>query len=147
MTEASIGKVLALYISEKGKSSRIHQEKIICNINGILHDKFYEKDLSRSILITSQESYRLLQDKGIEVAYGLLGENILTDFNPYHLPHKTKLKIGNAILEITQNCTICNHLSVIDKRVPALLKEDRGIFAKVIQNGTIQRGDSVEKLK
>ncbi len=144
MTRESVGTVIALYISKKGESLRINKKEIACDSNGIVDDKFYGNDQDRSILITSQESYELVQNEGIDIQYGLLGENILIDFNPYTLPINTKLKMGNVILQITQNCTVCNHLSVIDKRIPKLLKTDRGIFAKVIQDGTMQIGDNVE---
>jgi len=75
--------------------------------------------------------------------FGYLGENILIDYNPYSLAIGTRVKIGNTVLEISQNCTICNHLSVIDKRIPSLLKNDRGIFAKVVEDGEIKIDDSI----
>ncbi len=110
--------------------------------NGILNDKHYNKDPERSILISSLESYHMAKEKlGVQMPEGYLGENLLIDVNPYHLSHGTQLHIGTAILEITQNCTLCNHLSKLDKRIPKLLKNDRGIFAKVIQAGTIKVND------
>lgn len=75
--------------------------------------------------------------------YGSLGENILIDYNVYNLSMGTQLKIGEVIVEITQNCTICNYLSIIDKSLPKLLRNDRGIFVKVIQSGVIKEGDSL----
>ena len=78
--------------------------------------------------------------------FGYLGENILIDYNPYELPIGTKIRIGDAVLQISQNCTICNHLSALDKRIPKLLSKERGIFAKVVNPAVINRGDLVHLL-
>ena len=139
----SIGQVLELFISHKDNSKRIPQSVFEVDTNGIVGDKFYAKDRERSILLTTIESYQLALDNGIEMPYGALGENILIDYNPYALAIGTQLKLGEVVLEVTQNCTICNHLSEIDKRLPRLLKEDRGIFVKVITAGFIEKGNKV----
>jgi MOSC domain-containing protein YiiM len=51
--------------------------------------------------------------------------------------------MGEVLLQISQNCTICDHLSSIDEKLPDLLKDDRGIFAKVIKGGVIKKGDEI----
>ena len=132
-----VGKVLKLFISIKGLEQRVEKKQISVDENGILEDKFHGKDRQRSILISSEDSYLLTQEHSIHLDYGELGENILMDFNPYLLPLGTQLQMGEVIVEITQVCTICNHLSKIDKKLPKLLREDRGIFAKVIKEGDI----------
>jgi len=143
MKQTSIGTISALFISQRGSSTRESQPSIQLDLKGISHDKFYGKDIHRSVLITSKESYTLAQKHHIEMSYGSLGENLLIDYNPYHLPSGTQLSIGTCILEISQNCTLCDHLSSIDKRLPTLLKHDRGIFAKVIQEGEIKENDEI----
>jgi len=139
----SIGQVLGLFISKKDTSKRILKTTLEVDNNGIVDDKFYAKDRERSILLTSIESYELALNNGIKMSYGALGENILIDYNPYGLAIGTHLKIGKVVLEVTQNCSICNHLSSIDKRLPSLLKDDRGIFVKVIEIGFIEKDDQL----
>ena len=138
-----VGNILELFISIEGSKNRVKKTSFSVDESGILGDKFYGKSIQRSILLSSDDSYLLSKEQGIELSYGLLGENILMDFNPYSLDVGTKLKIGEVILEITQACTICNHLSKIDKKLPKLLKNDRGIFAKVIQSGNIHVNNAV----
>ncbi len=66
------------------------------------------------------------------------------DFNPYNLPQNSRIKVGDeVVLEISQHCTLCKSLTNIDNRLPKLLKDDRGIFARVIKNGEIKSGDRV----
>ena len=139
----SIGQVLELFISKKGESKRYSRTILEVDGQGIMDDKFYAKDLERSILLTSIESYDLALKNSIEMSYGALGENILIDYNPYLLAIGSHLQIGEVILEVTQNCTICNHLSSIDKTLPKLLKDDRGIFVKVMEVGFIEKGDNL----
>ncbi|CAA6819046.1 MAG: Unknown protein [uncultured Sulfurovum sp.] len=139
----SIGKVLELFVSQKEKTKHTFQAKIEVDKEGIVGDKFYAKDISRSILLTSVDSYDLALQNSIHMSHGALGENILIDYNPYNLAVGTHIKIGKVVLEITQNCTICNHLSHIDKALPVLLKDDRGVFVKVIEAGIIEKGDKL----
>jgi len=138
-----VGEILELFISIEGSENRVKKASLSVDKSGILGDKFYAKSIQRSILISSDDSYLLTKEQGIELSYGLLGENILMDFNPYSLDVGTELKIGEVILEITQACTICNHLSKIDKKLPKLLRNDRGIFAKVVKSGSIHVNDAV----
>jgi len=142
------GKILKLYITQNdANKSRKSLQSIRLDNNGIIDDKFYSKNLDRSVLITSLESYELSKKSGIDIKYGSLGENILIDINPYSLITGDKLKIGEVTLEITQNCTLCKGLSAVHNELPKLLKNDRGIFAKVISgSGEINSGDSVEIL-
>ena len=109
-----IGTIKKLFISTKISPSRLEQETIALDEGGVLKDKFHHTDIQRSVLLTSLASYTLANDHHVDMPHGSLGENLLMDFNPYKLTPGTKLHIGSATLEISQNCTICNHLSKID---------------------------------
>jgi len=139
------GSVLELFISYP-QSKRGNEEEIELDLLGIVNDKFYDKVAERSILITSEDSYKLAKENGIDAKYGSLGENILVSINPYSLNSGDKISIGEVELEITQNCTICNSLAKVDKNLPAVLKSDRGIFAKALNSGKIRKGDTVKVL-
>lgn len=141
--EKNIANVIKLFISRTEEPKRQNREELYLDEKGIHNDKFYNKDIIRSVLLSSIHSYELAEDNGIHMEYGSLGENILIDYNVYNLSMGTQLKIGEVIVEITQNCTICNYLSIIDKSLPKLLRNDRGIFVKVIQSGVIKEGDSL----
>lgn len=140
---ADNGKVLKLYISREGDTQRSHQEEIVVDENGVIGDKFYAKDPQRSVLLTAIESYLMAEKENITIEHGALGENILVDYNPYLLPSGTTLSIGTVILEISQGCSLCKSLTKIDSKLPKLLKNDRGVFVKVIKGGTIRAGDEV----
>jgi MOSC domain-containing protein YiiM len=139
-------KVLKLFITKNDElKTRKSVGVIEVDNNGIKSDKFYNKNLQRSILLTSIDSYNMAKKEGIELELGALGENILIDANPYHLKEGEQIIIGDVVLEITQNCTLCKGLSVVNSKLPKLLKNDRGIFAKVISgDSTIKINDIVK---
>jgi len=136
-----IGNISALFYTASNGFSSI--SKLLMDKKGIVKDKHYNKDMDRSVLITSLASYILAKNNSIDVPYGALGENLLIDYNPYHLQAGTRLKIADVVLEISQHCTLCKSFSKIDSKLPNLLKNDRGVFAKVIESGCIKLDDDI----
>lgn len=135
--------ILALFISLDSDKKRVDKEKLELDVNGVLGDKFYGKNTNRLILITSTAAYRLAKSNGVDLQYGSLGENILVDQNINTLAIGDQFKIGDVLLEVTQNCTLCNGLSVLDPKLPEILKNDRGIFVKAVTSGIIKKDDII----
>ncbi|WP_428739374.1 MOSC domain-containing protein [Sulfurimonas sp.] len=141
------GKVIKLFTTlDDANKTRVSPESITVDNDGVYEDKFYAKDLLRSVLITSLESYEIAKKEAIEIEYGSLGENILVDINPYDLVPGETLQIGETTLEITQNCTLCKGLSSVNSQLPKVLKNDRGIFAKVISGKSVIEIGNVIKI-
>lgn len=136
-----VGKVLELFYSTN--DGRINTTELTFDNKGVIEDKFYNKNIQRSVLITSQDSYNLAKKHGIDVPHSSLGENILMDYNLYYLKPGARVMIGELVLEMSQNCTLCESFAKIDAKLPLILKDDRGIFAKVISGATIKKNDSI----
>lgn len=136
-----IGTISSLFCSTT--DGRTLATELLLDTKGIVKDKHYNKNIERSVLIASLYSYQLAQKNGIDAPYGALGENLLIDYNPYHLAAGSRLKIADVTLEISQHCTLCKSLTKVDAKLPKLLKNDRGIFAKVMESGTIKEGDDI----
>ncbi len=142
--QQTTGKVLQLYISTGIKEDpRKEVASLEVDQNGVIGDKFYAKDTNRAILISCTQSYELAQQNNIDIEKGVLGENIYIDLNPYSLLPGDIIKIGACRFEVTQNCTLCKGLSQINPKLPKLLKDDRGIFVRALDKGTISIGDAV----
>lgn len=140
----SQGTVLALFHAIKGREGRFETNSIDIDEQGIVGDKYYGKNPNRTILITSEEaSYAKAAEEGISMPFGSLGENIVIDINPYYLKVGQQIRLGETLLAITQNCTLCSSLGKVDERLPELLKNDRGVFAKTLQGGKIRKDDKV----
>jgi len=143
MNKKFLGVVADLFISQQGNSKRESKGKLFLEFDGVREDKFKGKDIQRSVLLVSYKSYELARQNGMDIADGDLGENILVDFDPYSFEAGTKLEIGDVIIEISKRSSLCSSLSKIDNRLPKLLKDRRGIFAKVISDGSINKGDEI----
>ncbi|MBI3873819.1 MAG: MOSC domain-containing protein [Arcobacter sp.] len=141
-TQNKYGDIIKLFISDKETKNKIEVKNITLEIGGIVNDKSFGKP-NREILITSLDSYEIMKYHDIVADFGALGENILVNFNPYHLEIGTQLKCGDVILEISMYCPVCNHLSELKSNLPKLIKNDRGIFAKVVQGGNIEVGSKI----
>ncbi len=141
MLSNPIGKVLELFYSTD--NGRVNPAKLTLDEKGVIEDKYYNRNIQRSVLIATKASYDLAQSHGIDAPYSALGENLLIDYNPYHLKPGARLQVGEVTLEISQNCTLCNSLAKVDAKLPKLLKDDRGIFAKVISSGSIYKNDDI----
>jgi len=120
MSLLQVGNILELFYSTN--DGRVNTQKLTLDEKGVLEDKYYNKNIQRSVLITSQDSYKLAKNHGIDVNYSALGENILVDYNPYHLKPEARLAIGDVILEISQNCTLCKSLAKVMQNFPHYLK-------------------------
>lgn len=136
-------RVLRLFISVDNEQKRVCKEKLELDEKGVLEDKFYAKNTNRLILITSTTAYALAKSSGVELEYGSLGENILIDHNINKLAIGNQFKIGDMLLEVTQNCTLCNGLSAFDPKLPEVLKNDRGLFVKAVGSGIIKKDDII----
>ena len=145
----TIGKVLNTFSATK-ESSGLPRPKVE-NLNlivdfGIENDKFAGKKLEQTVMIVGLESYKIAKNNGINLEFGCLGENILLDFDPHSLEIGANLIIGDSIIEITQVCTVCNHLAVFDENLPILLKGHRGVYCKIIKSGNISK-DMIVKIE
>ena len=136
----NIGKVLEIFSATKESSGlprpKVKELNLIENF-GIENDKFAGKKLEQTVMIVGLKSYEMAREQNINLEFWSLGENILLDFDPHNLEVGTNLQIGEAIIEITQVCTVCNHLNVFDKNLPQLLKAHRGPYCKIIKSGFI----------
>ena len=147
MKVKTFGNIISLFISKKDFVDRIKQSELIVDQDGVFIDKYYGKDINRSVLITSLKSYEIAKQNNIKINHGQLGENIIVDFDLNMLKSNMRLNIDGVVLEISQRCTMCNSLLAIDDKLPKLLEHDRGVFAKVINEGIIKEGDIMENLE
>jgi len=111
--------------------------------HGIVGDKFATIDLDQTVMIVGKRAYDLAREAGINLEPGSLGENLLLDLDPHQLPIGTRLQIGSAVIELTEACTLCNHLSIFDRKLPKLVRHDRGLYCRIVAPGMIVPGDEV----
>jgi MOSC domain-containing protein YiiM len=144
----NIGSVIEIFSADKNSSGLprpiVNQLDIIKGF-GIKNDKFAGKDEDKAVMIVGMKAYDIAKENGIHLEFGSFGENILFDFDPHDYEIGSILKIGEIELEITQSCTICNHLSVFGKELPLLVKHHRGLYSRILNDGRIIKNTQVIK--
>ncbi len=144
----NIGKVIEIFSADKNSSGLprpIVKELETIKGFGIKNDKFAGKDEEKSVMVVGLKAYDISKENGIDLEFGSFGENILFDFDPHEYKVGTILRVGEVELEITQACTICNHLAVFGKELPFLVKHHRGLYCRVLNDGKIQKDIQVRK--
>jgi len=118
----------------------VEEAEAIANL-GLQNDTHALPDSSRQILLIEKQTLDELR-----ILPGQVKENITTaGIQLMKLNHADRLKVGgDVVLEITKACSPCNRMEEIR---PGLLRElagRRGMLTRVIQGGTIRRGDAIE---
>jgi len=142
-------KVIATFSAKKGQSGlprpKVESLNIISGF-GIQFDKFSGLDENKAVMVVGLKAYDIAKENGIDLEMGSLGENILFDFDPHEYEIGHVFKIGEVVLQISEKCTICNHLAVFSKKLPYLVKEHRGLYCKVLEGGVVHENMHVEVL-
>lgn len=98
----------------------------------------------RQVSLLQQEKIDAFQEKGITVTPGVFGENLVVsgiDFRS--LPVGTLLRCGDVLLEMTQIGKECHTHCAIYHQTGDCIMPREGVFAKVLQGGTIAVGDAM----
>lgn len=99
----------------------------------------------RQVSLLQQEKIDAFQEKGITVTPGAFGENLIVsgiDFRS--LPVGTLLRCGEVLLEMTQIGKECHTHCAIYHQTGDCIMPREGVFARVLQGGTIAVGDVMD---
>ena len=114
--------------------------------------------LRKAIMLIAAETVETLAARGYPVFFGALGENVTTrGLRVRDLRIGDRLRVGGAILEITQPRGPCLQLDVYGETIKAEIYDPRvkefdhtsprwgmsGFYAGVIEPGPVQAGDII----
>jgi MOSC domain-containing protein YiiM len=101
------------------------------------------------VSLLGAESVAEMQKKiDFTLQHGAFAENILVEgITVYKLPVGTRLRIGQALCEVTQIGKECHQDCAIRKATGDCVMPREGIFVKVLESGDVCPGDSVEIVK
>lgn len=139
------GKILSINISEeKGQRKKAVASAMVRPDHGIENDA-HAGEWHRQISLLAQESIDKMIAKGLDVGAGDFAENITTQgIDLVSLPIGTKLKLGDALTEVTQIGKECHNRCAIYHQAGDCVMPREGIFVKVITPAEIKPGDIVE---
>lgn len=98
----------------------------------------------RQISLLSADKIAAFNEKGANVIPGAFGENLVVEgFDFRSLPVGTLLRCGDVLLEMTQIGKQCHSHCEIYKKMGDCIMPREGVFARVIEPGTITVGDEM----
>ena len=113
--------------------------------HGIVGDA-HAGDWHRQVSLLAEESVDTMRAAApMDLPAGAFAENINTrGLELKTLPVGTLLKVGPAILRVTQIGKECHNDCAIKKAVGRCVMPTEGIFATVEREGTVRPGDTIE---
>lgn len=104
----------------------------------------------RAVCIYSEELYAWLNEQGVRVANGAVGENFTTrGIDLQRLQRGDQLRVGGdggCVVQITAVRVPCHQLKTWDPDLPGLIVGRSGWMARVVTEGTVKPGDVVAVL-
>jgi MOSC domain-containing protein YiiM len=139
-----MGEVLHLFQSVvHGKPVREFEEVYAVENKGFKDCLHGESGSSRQVLLTDFET---LEEFGIPP--GRAKENITTyGVKLSGLSLGQRIRVGEALLEITEPSPICHQMDEIRPGLQDELRGRRGIMCRVVESGKIRRGERIEPIE
>ena len=139
-----MARVMAVCVSEKkGEVKRPAPYIDVKLRHGIVGDA-HAGSWHRQISLLADESVDTMRALGLTLEAGAFAENILTrGIELKSLPIGTSLRVGPALLEVTQIGKECHSDCAIRKATGRCVMPTEGIFAVVVEEGRIQSGDEI----
>ena len=140
-----MGKVLGICVSEKRGTQKKEVNEAVLKENWGIEGDAHAGDWHRQVSLLSFEKIEAFRERGADVDFGAFGENLIVEgYNLRKLPVGTRFHIGEAVLELTQIGKECHSHCEIYKKMGDCIMPREGVFAEVVKDGRIHRGDEVE---
>lgn len=140
-----MGRVLGICISERRGTQKKEVEEAVLKENWGIEGDAHAGNWHRQVSLLSFEKIEDFRAKGADVDFGAFGENLIVEgYNLRKLPVGTRFHIGEAVLELTQIGKECHSHCEIYKKMGDCIMPREGVFAEVVKDGRIHRGDEVE---
>ena len=141
------GKLIAICISEKKGTQKTPVDEAVLAVNHGIEGDAHAGNWHRQVSLLGLEKIEAFREKGADVEFGAFGENLIVEGIDFRtLPVGTRFRIGDALLEMTQIGKECHSHCAIFHMVGDCIMPREGVFAKVLEGGTIRPGDPVEEI-
>jgi len=124
---------------------------LVGDFNRFRHEE-KKDDPAMAVLLVPRETLAQLSREGWPVRPGDLGENLTTEGIAYDafVPGR-RFRAGEVVLEVSKACTPCDNLFLLPYVGPArgaeflkVMLDRRGWYARVLREGRVRAGDSIE---
>lgn len=125
----------------KGTEKKQVAEAYFVKDHGIRGDA-HAGNWHRQVSLLSYDKVEEFNARGAQVDDGAFGENILVEGIDFkNLPVETIFRCGSVVLRMTQIGKECHSSCAIRARVGDCIMPREGVFAEVLEEGTIRPGD------
>jgi len=141
----SRGTVLNVCVSEqKGIAKTSVASSLLREDHGLEGDA-HAGPWHRQVSLLAEADIEFMRSKGLDLKPGAFGENLVVDgLNLNELGIGTRLRVGEAELEITQIGKVCHERCAIYYSAGDCIMPRAGIFARVVRGGSVASGMSIE---
>jgi MOSC domain-containing protein YiiM len=139
------GEVRAVCVSEKKGVAKQDVGHAVLRVDWGIEGDAHAGDWHRQISLLAWESIEKMRAQGLNVRAGSFAENITTTGMTLHtLPVGTRLRLGTALVEVTQIGKVCHDRCAIFHAVGDCVMPREGIFVRVLEPGEVAAGDTIE---
>jgi MOSC domain-containing protein YiiM len=132
--------ILSINISERTGEQKTPVERAVLREGHGIEGDAHAGDWHRQVSLLADEDIALMRGRGIRIGFGDFAENITTiGIDLAALPIGARLRLGDALLEVTQIGKECHQHCAIFAAVGDCVMPRRGIFARVLRGGEIDR--------
>jgi MOSC domain-containing protein YiiM len=132
--------ILSINISERTGEQKTPVERAVLREGHGIEGDAHAGNWHRQVSLLADEDIALMRGRGIRIGFGDFAENITTrGIDLAALPIGARLQLGDALLEVTQIGKECRQHCAIFAAVGDCVMPRRGIFARVLRGGEIDR--------
>ncbi len=143
--DARRGKVVAVSVSARKGDKKVPVSSAVLVPDHGVRDDAHAGPGKRQVSLLAEESIAKMRDKGLSVGPGDFAENVtVAGIVLPELAIGTRLRVGAALLEITQIGKVCHDRCAIFLQAGDCVMPREGVFARVIRGGKVAAGDAVE---
>ena len=136
------GEILAVCTSDRRGIQKTNVSRAVFVENYGIEGDAHAGSWHRQVSLISADKIDEFRSRGANVAYGAFGENLVVEGIDFRtLPVGTLLRCGDVLLEMTQIGKECHAHCAIFHQVGDCIMPREGVFARVLEGGTIQVGD------
>ncbi|MEN6478288.1 MAG: MOSC domain-containing protein [Anaerolineales bacterium] len=141
------GRVVAVCISQEKGTAKHPIAQGVLKVDWGLEGDAHAGPWHRQVSLLANESIAKMRAKGLNVRPGSFAENITTEgITLYTLPVGTRLRLGTALVEVTQIGKVCHNKCAIFDAVGDCVMPREGIFVRILEPGVVAAGDALTVL-
>ncbi len=139
------GRVVAVSVSARKGEKKVSVPSVVLVPDHGVRGDAHAGPGTRQVSLLAGESIAKMRDRGLSVGPGDFAENVTVEGIVLPaLPVGTRLRVGEALLEVTQIGKECHERCAIYLQAGDCVMPREGIFARVVRGGRVAAGDVVE---